>query len=186
MKFYYKTKDGHTGSTESVDSLPSDIRKLIVRRCIGGIFELPYVDELILDCNRSEIHNISFKCDRLSIYRPNIERFHVNYTWDDRYDQLHSTFNTLIRLKSELKEYAYAMFKNTLCTNIIPELDFTGVPWCSDAFKNTNIDNIPHNIKIPTEMEYVVFYKGSKIPQHKLLASDKLKYIHISKKGDLK
>jgi len=183
MIFYYKTKDGHTGMVKDVDALPSNIKKLIIRRYNGYDISVPYVDELVLDCNRRDIDDMCFKCDRLSIYKPNIELFHINYTLDDYDDQLHSTFNTLVRLKLELIKYTYGVFKNTLCTNIIPELDFTGAPWCYDVFKNTNIDKIQHNIKIPTEMNYVGFYGGSKIPQYKLLVRDIL--LKISKKGEV-
>jgi len=174
MLFIYKTKDGRTGMVKDVDSLPSDIRKLIVRRYNGSVFALPYVDELTLDCNRGGIHDIKFKCDKLSIYKPDIYWLNINHTPAGHDSQFHSTFNTLVRLKLERVEDAYCMLQNTLCTNIIPELDFTDMSRCYNGFRNTNIYNIPHNIKISTSAKYVDFYKGSKIPQHKLLAIDKL------------
>jgi len=184
MTFYYKTINEKTGMVRDVDSLPHNVDKLIIRRYDGIVLQLNRIDtlnHLILDCNIREIHDICFKCDKLSIYRPNVNWFHINHTWFGYDDQLHSTFNILNRLKLEHVRDTSSMLANALCTNIIPELDFTGIQWCYDMFKNTNIDKIQHNIKIPTEMNYVGFYGGSKIPQHKLLAIDKL--VVISKKG---
>jgi len=180
MKFYYKTKDGYTGMVKDVDALPSNIKKLIIRRYNGGYIIVPYVDELVLDCNRRSIKSIIFNTYNLSIYRQNIDWFCINNLWYSHDNQPNSTFNTLVRLKLEHVRDTSSMLANTLCNSIIPELDFTGIIWCADMFKNTNIDNIPHNINILTTMKYVDFYKGSKIPNHKLLASDKL--LAISKK----
>jgi len=182
MKFYYKTKDGRTASTDSVDAVPSNLDKLIVRRYDGRGLRLNNIatlNHLILDCNRCRIGSIIFNTYNLSVYKPNIHWFYINDVGVS--NDLRSTFNTLIRLKLEHVTYTRSMLKNTLCASIIPELDFTGMVWCYDIFQNTNIDNIPHNIKIPTAMGYVDFYKGSKIPNNKLLTIDKL--IAIRKKG---
>jgi len=185
MKFYYKTKDGHTGSTESVDTLPSNIDKLIVRRYDGRDLRLDCIDtlnHLIFDCNKRSIENISFTTHNLSIYRPRLLVLRINGSRHNGGRNI-GLFNTLVRLKLDGVHCKHSMFRNTLCVNIIPELDFTDMSWCANTFKNTNIYNIPHNIKTPTTMKYIDFYKGSMIPRHKLLAMDRL--VAISKKGEI-
>jgi len=192
MRLYYRASNGNTGMVRDVDLLPSNIDKLIVRRYDGSELQLNRIDtlnHLILDCNGDEIHDMLFKCDKLSIYKPNIEWFRINNTWDDRYDQLHSTFNTLVRLKLELIKYAYGMFKNTLCINIIPELDFSNVDFPMMAhnmllvpvFYNTQLKTIPKMIN-PPEISYMVVFKGTLIPESKLKVADVL--LKISKKGE--
>jgi len=182
MKFYYKTINGIIGKSDKLYQIPKDVDKLIIRRYDGSELQLNRIgtiNHLILDCNRRKIGSIIFTTHNLSIYKPKIEWFHINDVWFSNGSR--STFNTLVRLKIEHVRNANCMLRNTLCNSIIPELDFTDMVVCSDAFKNTNIDNIPYNIKIPTDRKYVDFYKGSKIPQHKLLAGDTL--LKISKKG---
>jgi len=190
MKFIYKLNDGHTGSTESVDSLPSNIKKLIIRRYNGGDIIVPYVEELILDCYKYNIKYISFKCDKLSIYRPNIHWFHINNVWVNYDSKTSSTFNTLVRLKLECVKNTSGMLKNTLCSNITTVLDFSSVKISRTAhrivlvpmFDNTQLKTIPKSINLPS-IPYMTIFDGALIPRDKLEAADVL--LTISKKGEV-
>jgi len=189
MRFYYKTKDGNTGSTKSVDSLPHNVDKLIIRRYNGDSISIPYTNELILDCNRGKIHDMCFKCDKLSIYKPNIHWFHINYVSARNNAKLHSTFNTLVRLKLEHVRKASSMFKNTLCSNISTILDFSSVKndkrvptqYFAHMFYSTRLTTIPKMIN-PPERPYTTIFDGTLIAKSKLKTADKL--LTISKKGD--
>jgi len=190
MMFYYKTKDGNTGMVRDVDTLPSDIRKLIVRRYNGSVFALPYVDELVLDCNRDNIHRMLFKCDRLYIYKPYVNWFHINNVWVNYDVETSSTFNTLVRLKLECVRNTNCMLKDTLCNNIIPELDFSNLkskmgPYhtiLSPMFYNTQLTSIPKMVN-PPAIPYMTIFDGALIPESKLKAADVL--VTISKKGEV-
>jgi len=197
MLFIYKTKDGNTGMVKDVDALPSNIKKLIVRRYNGCVIELPYVDELVLDCNRDDIHRMLFKCDTLSIYKPDVNWFHINNVWVScdanfytSYDvKLSSTFNTLSRLKLEHVRSTSGMLKNTLCANITTVLDFSTIKnnqrapiqYVAYMFHNTQLTDIPKMINPPT-IPYTEMFDGTLIPESKLKIADTL--LKISKKGE--
>jgi len=180
MLFIYKTKDGHTGMVKDVDALPSNLDKLIVRRYNGCVIELPYVDELVLDCNRGDIYSILFKCDTLSIYKPDVNWFHINNVWGDG-GKSNSTFNTLIRLKAELIKDVIGMLKNTLCSNITTVLDLTTIKnnqqeatvLVVDMFHNTRLTTIPKIIN-PPAVQYTKIFRGTDIHRDKLKAADRL------------
>jgi len=189
MTFYYKTINGNTGMVKEVDALPSNVDKLIIRRYNGDEIRIPHTNELILDCNRSEIHNISFKCDRLSIYRPNIEWFNINDVWAGYDAESNSTFNTLNRLKLEHVRNTSGMFSNTLCSNIPIILDFSNIKnrqkllthRVALMFNNTQLTTIPGMID-PPKLSYMTIFHGTNIHKYKLKAADVL--LKISKKGE--
>jgi len=189
MKFYYRDINGKTGIVKDVDTLPSNIEKLIIRRYNGDYIRIPYVDELILDCNRGKIYGILFKCDRLSIYKPNIDWFCINNVWISDDVGLTSTFNTLSRLKLEHVIDANSMLKNTLCSNITTVLDFSNIeiPRITHSivlvpmFHNTRLTTIPKIISNP-ELSYTDIFDGTLIHEDKLKTADVL--VAISKKGE--